>query len=74
MKYMNSMELLGFLKKAGLPCSKSSLQRLVRERRIPHYRIPNPTSPPKFIEEEVLDWLQDRKIPMSKPRQYRNKF
>lgn len=65
MKYMNATELLAFLEEVGLPCSKTSLQRMVRERRIPHYRIPNPTSPPKFLEEDISSWLQDRRVPMA---------
>lgn len=70
MKYMNATELLTFLEEAGLPSSKTSLQRMVREKRIPHYRIPNPTSPPKFQEEDILIWLRERKVSVvaSRPR------
>lgn len=62
MKYMNATELLGFLKKAGLPCSKTSLQRMVGERKIPYYRLPLATSPPKFLDTDIEEWLKKQRV------------
>ncbi len=62
MNYMNATELLGFLKKAGLPCSKTTLQRMVAERKIPYSRLPLATSPPKFLDTDIEEWLKKQKI------------
>lgn len=62
MKYMNATELLGFLKKAGLSCSKTSLQRMVRERKIPYYTLPLTTSPPKFLDADIEEWLKKQRV------------
>jgi hypothetical protein len=74
MKYMNATELLDFLDGAGLTCSRSSLQKMVRERTIPHYRLPLPTSPPKFLDSDIQGWIKRQKVEMVRPLLRRSKI